>query len=46
MCTPVYVTVKTASLGAAAANYIIGVVLLAIGAAISFFTAFKLWRKK
>ncbi|GEM_PF-1973264 len=39
MCTPVYVTVKTASALAPMVNYVAGIILLAIGSVISFFAA-------
>ncbi len=41
MCTPVYVTVKTAATAVPMVHYIAGIILLAIGAAASFFAAFK-----
>ncbi len=44
MCTPVYVTVKTASTLAPMVNYIAGIILLAIGSAISFFAAARFRR--
>ncbi len=44
MCTPVYVTVKTAASAVPVVHYIAGIILLAIGAAASFFAAFRLKR--
>ncbi|NPA97262.1 MAG: hypothetical protein GXO32_06640 [Crenarchaeota archaeon] len=44
MCTPVYVTVKTASVPAMAMHFVIAAVVAAIVAAVSFFKAFKVLR--
>ncbi len=44
MCTPVYVTVKTAASAVPIVHYVAGIILLAIGAAASFFAAFRLRR--
>ncbi len=44
MCTPVYVTVKTASALAPMVNYIAGIILLVIGSVISFVSAARFRR--
>jgi len=44
MCTPVYVTVKTASVSAMAVHFVVAAIVAAIVAGISFFKAFKVLR--
>ncbi len=44
MCTPVYVTVKTASIPALAVHFVIAAIVAAIAAGISFVKAFKILR--
>jgi len=44
MCTPVYVTIKTASAPAMAIHFVVAAIVAAIVAGISFFKAFRILR--